>query len=47
MVFFYKYGDKALENTNSCKHFMVLTGAEKTFKLELFVNEYDELLIFL
>ena len=41
--------------TNVCKHSVVFfyffivffSGAKKTFKLELFVTEYGELLIFL
>ena len=47
-----KHGDKALENyINSTKdirkHFIVFSGAEKMFNLELFVAQYGELLNFL
>ena len=53
MVFFtYKYVEtKRLKiistlRTHIGKHFIVLSGAEKTVKLELFVTEYGELLMF-
>ena len=35
------------KRTNIRKHFVVFSGAEKAFTLELFLTEYGELLIFL
>ena len=50
MVFFtYKYLNMEINQLNEQihKHFIVFSGAENTFKLELFVTEYGVLLVFL